>query len=147
MKIKTIRHAIAVRIFALVLLATCGFAASANAQGLSARFTLPYEVHWGKNILPAGSYAIHFGSTANVAVIQSANGETAVFAPVPIKASSEKGPAAIFVMVRGNERMVRSLNLPARGVSFIYKPETNAERELLAKADQVVAVPVITAVK
>jgi hypothetical protein len=51
------------------------------------------------------------------------------------------------VMVRGNERIVRSLNLPAHGVSLIYTPATSSEREILAKADQVHSVPVITAGK
>ncbi len=94
MKAKTMRHAIEVRLFAVVLLATCAFAAAANAQTIAAKFTLPFETHWGKN-----------------------------------------------------ERRVRSLNLPGRGVSLIYPPTTSAEREMLAKADQVHAVPVITAGK
>jgi hypothetical protein len=143
MKAKTIRHAIEVRIFAAVLLATFAFVAAANAKTVSAKFTLPFEVHWGKNVLPAGDYTISMNSLANEAVIRSANGKTVGFTPIPIEASSDKGATALLVMVRGNERIVRSLNLPARGVSFIYPPATSAEREMLAKADQIQAVPVI----
>jgi hypothetical protein len=33
------------------------------------------------------------------------------------------------------------------GISLIYRPATNAEREMLAKADQVQTVPVISAGK
>jgi hypothetical protein len=146
-KAKTMRHAIEVRLFAVVLLATCAFAAAANAQTLAAKFTLPFEVHWGKSVLPAGDYTISMNSLANVALVRSANGNTVGFTPIPIQAKSDKGATALFVMVRGNEHLVRSLNLPTRGVSLIYPPATSAQRELLANADQVRAVPVITAGK
>ncbi len=144
MKTKTMRYAFKVRLFAVILLATCAFAAAANAQTVAAKFTLPFEVHWGKNVLPPGKYTIRMDSLANVALVRSANGKTACFTPIPIRAYSEKGTTALLVMVRGNERIVRSLNLPTRGVSLIYPPATNAERELLAKADQGQTVPVIT---
>jgi len=147
MKTKTIRRAIEVRLFAVVLLATCAFAATANAQSFTGKFTLSSETHWGKNVLPAGDYTISMDAKTNVALVRSANGNTVGFTPIPITASSDKGATALFVMVRGNERIVRSLNLPAHGVSLIYQPATNAEREILAKADQVQSVPVMTAGK
>jgi hypothetical protein len=147
MKAKTIRHAIEVRLFAVVLLATCAFAAAANAQTLAAKFTLPFEVHWGKNVLPAGKYTVSMDSSTNVALIRSANGETVGFTPVPTRATSHSGNTALFVMVRGNERLVRSLNLPSSGISLIYPPTSSAQREILAEADHVKPVPVITAGK
>jgi hypothetical protein len=147
MKTKTIRRAIEVRLFAVVLLATCAFAATANAQSFSGKFTLPSETHWGKHVLPAGDYTMSLDSRTNVALVRSANGTTVGFTPIPITASSDKGATALSVMVRGNQRIVRSLNLPGHGVSLIYTPATSAEREMLAKADQVQSVPVITAGK
>ena len=147
MKPKTMRHAIGVRLFAVVLLAICAFAAAANAQTIVAQFTLPYEVHWGKSVLPAGKYSISMASLSDVAIVQSANAKISFFTPIPYRAFSDKGPTALFVMVRGNERSVRSLNLPLRRISLIYRPTTSGEREMLAKADQVEAVPVITAGK
>ena len=147
MNAKTIRLAIRVRVFAVVLLATCGIAAAANAQNYTAKFTLPSEVQWGKNVLPAGDYTIRMNWTANVALIESVNGKTSGFTPVPLTTTSEKGATALAIMIRGNERIVRSLNLPTRGIALIYSPTTNAEREILAKADQILTVPVITAGK
>jgi hypothetical protein len=147
MKTQAIRRAIKVRLFAVALLATCAFAASANAQSFYGKFTLPSDTHWGKNVLPAGNYTMSLNSQTNVALIRSADGNTVGFTPIPIEASSKKGATALMVMVRGNERIVRSLNLPALGVSLIYTPATSAEREILAKADQVQSVPVITAGK
>ena len=147
MKFKTMRRSIQVRLFAVVLLATCAFAAAANAQTIVAKFTLPFEVQWGKNVLPPGEYTIGLDSLANVALIRSASGKTVGFTPIPTTAKSNKGGTALYVMVRGNERRVRSLNLPASGISLIYPPATSAEREMLANADRVQAVPVITAGK
>ncbi len=147
MKTKTMRHAMQVRVLAVVLLATFAFAAAANAQTMAIRFNLPFEVHWGKNLLPAGEYSVTMDSSADVALVRSRNGKTAFFAPIPIKVSNHTGNTALYVMVRGNERRVRSLNLPLRGISLIYQPTTKAERETLAKADQLQALPIIAAGK
>jgi hypothetical protein len=147
MRNKGKRHTTKATLFAVVLLATCAFAGLANAQTLAVKFTLPFEVQWGRNVLPAGEYSISMDSSANVALVRSANGNTVGFTPIPITATSHSGNTALFVMVRGNEHLVRSLNLPARGISLIYPPTTSAQREMLANADRVKSVPVITAGK
>ena len=147
MRNKGMRHATKARLFAVVLLATCAFAGIANAQTLAVKFTLPFEVQWGRNVLPAGEYSVSIDSSAKVALVRSANGNTVGFTPIPITATSHSGNTALFVMVRGNERLVRSLNLPTRGISLIYPPTTNAQREMLANADRIKSVPVITAGK
>src|ERR1700736_5215079 len=100
MKAKTMRHAIQVRLFAVVLLATFAFAAAANAETIAAKFTLPFEVHWGKTVLPAGVYTISMDSLANVALIRSESGKTFGFTPIPIKPKSDNGRTALYVMVR-----------------------------------------------
>jgi hypothetical protein len=153
MKAKTPWQTIKVNLFAVAVLVTCGFAAAANAQTSNLqptdaiKFTLPFEVYWGKSVLPAGRYTMSMDARQPVALVQSANGKTSFFTPIPIKDRSGKGPAALIVVVRGNERMVRSLNLPEHHMSLIYKPATLAESEILAKADQVRAVPLISAGK
>ena len=148
MKTKTMRTGIGGRFLAVAMLATCAFAAAANAQStIAGKFTLPYEVHWGKNVLPAGDYSISLSSHGDVSFVQSANGKTAFFTAIPVKSYSDKGATALQLAVRGNERRVRSLNLPERGISLTYPPATSAEREMFAQADQVQAVPVITAGK
>lgn len=143
MKARTIRHAIEVRLLTAILLATCAFVATANAQSFFGRFTLPFEAHWGKTVLPAGSYTINLDSRYNVALLRTANGKAVGFTPIPIVSTSDKGATALLVMIRGNQRIIRSLNLPASGVTLVYPPATDAQREMLAKADQVQAVPVI----
>ena len=153
MKRTTIHPLIKVRLFVLVLLATCGFAAAASAQSSSwvpavtIRFNLPFEVYWGKKLLPAGSYTMSMDNSHPSAVVHSANQKISFFTPIPTRNRSDKGPAALFVVVRGNERMVRSLNLPKSDLSLTYQPATSAELEILANADQVRAVPVTIAGK
>lgn len=131
-----------------VFLVTWGFAGTANAQTTpAAKFDLPFEVHWGKTVLPPGQYTISMNSATNIVFVQSTHGQTAFFTSIPTRENSSKGAAAMLVTVRGKERTVRSLNLPARGISLIYQPATSAEREILAKADKVEAVPLITSGK
>jgi hypothetical protein len=47
--------------------------------------------------------------------------------------------------MRGNERIVRSVNLPQIGKSLVFEPLTKTEREMFAKAGKIEAVPVIAA--
>lgn len=133
-------------VLAIVMLATLAFTAAVNAQSFSANFTLPHEVHWGRTALPSGDYSIAMVSSSKPAFIQSATGQTHMFTTIPTKGDKEKVAAGLLVTVNGNERTVRSMNLPQYGVSLIYKPLTQAEREQLAKG-QAEIVPVIVAKK
>ena len=65
----------------------------------------------------------------------------------PIIADLEKGAARLTVTIHGNERRVRSLNLPQIGMSLVYDPLSKTEREMYAQAGQIDAVPVVTASK
>jgi hypothetical protein len=141
MKIETTRNAIKVIRWA-VMLATCLFAVGLNTRFGSpstfvGNFTLPYEVHWGKAVLPAGAYSINVESIQTPAIVHSASGKTNMFVFPAIVADSEKGPPCVTVLLRGNEHRVQSLNLPELGKSLIYEPLTKAEHELLVKAGQV----------
>ncbi len=131
-----------------VLIATCVFTAAANAQpSFEGKFTLPYEVHWSHTVLPAGEYAIQVDEKGMPVVLRSTSSYRSVNTGIPIPAEAEKGAAFLTVTIRGNERRVRSLNLPQIGVSLIFEPLTKTEREMLAEAGQISAVPVVTAQK
>jgi hypothetical protein len=143
----SIQHPTSWKAFLGLLIATCAFAAAAYAQPTFAgRFTLPYEVHWGQAVLPAGDYSIRMGS-AGPAVISAKNGTMSVFTQPPIMADSEKGGTSLTITRQGNERTVRSLNLPQLGKLVVFAPLTKAEREISAKAGHVDTVPVVTAQK
>jgi hypothetical protein len=148
MKTETIGQLSRVRLLVIVTLATCAFAAAANAQSsFTGKFTLPYEVHWGTAILPAGEYTITMDTLHTAALVQSASNNQSFYTRVPMTDDSEKGAPCLFITVHGDERMIRSLNLPQFGRSLIYNPLTKAERELLAKTGQVRTVPVFIARK
>jgi hypothetical protein len=123
------------------------FAGAANAQSVKGKVTLPYEVHWGTAILPAGEYFIMMDSLHTVTMIQSANTSQSFYTRVPVIADGTKDPACLLITSFQGERRVRSLNLPEYGRSLVYEPFTKAERERVAKAGQVQVVPVIIAKK
>ena len=136
------------RLFLGVLMATCVFTAAANAQpSFEGKFTLPYEVHWNHAVLPAGEYAIQVNSNGTPALLRSTSSSKSVFTSGPIIAHLEKGAACLTVTIRGNERRVRSMNLPEIGKALIFEPLTATEREMFAKAGQIDAVPVVIARK
>jgi hypothetical protein len=136
-----------VKMLAILALAMCGFTAAANAQSVTGRFTLPYEVHWGTATLPAGEYMITMDSLHTATLVQSVSNSQSFFTHMPTINDSTKRPTSLVITSSRGERRVRSLNLPQYGKSLIYEPLTKAEREQLAKAGQVQSVPVFAAKK
>jgi hypothetical protein len=129
---------------AILTLAICAFAAAAIAQsGFIGKFTLPYQVRWGKAVLPAGDYSIHFSSVQSPAIVRSMDGTISTFVFTEAKEDSQKGPSSLTLVTRGNEWRVASMNLP--DISLVYSPVTQAERETLAKARQIETVPLVAA--
>jgi len=142
------QHSTTAKLILAVLFATCAFTAAANAQpSFEGKFTLPYEVHWNHAVLPAGEYSIELDAKGMPAVLRSTSGGTSVNTSSPIVADLEKGAARLTVTIQGNERRVRSVNLPKIGKSLIFDPLTETEREMFAKAGQIDSVPVVTAQK
>jgi hypothetical protein len=142
------RHSTTARLILGVLFATCMFAAAANAQSsYEGKFTLPYEVHWNHAVLPAGEYSLQVKSKGMPVVLRSKSSGRSVNSGTPILGDREKGSACLTITVQGNERIVRSVNLPRIGNSLIFEPLTKTEREMFAKAGRIDAVPVITAQK
>ena len=146
--LNTTQHSTTAKLILGVLFATCVFTAAANAQpSFEGKFTLPYEVHWNHAVLPAGEYSITVDAKGMPAVVHSTRTGNSVNTNSPILADQEKGAASLTVTIRGNERRVRSMNLPQIGKSLIFEPLTKTEREIFAKAGQIDAVPVVTAQK
>ena len=136
-----------VRMLAIFTLAICAFTATANAQSVTGRFTLPYEVHWGTATLPAGEYTITMDSLDSATLVQSANSNISFYTSIPVAQDSTKGSASLLITSFQGEHRVRSMNLPQYRRSVIYEPMNKAEREQLAKAGQIHSVPVFTAKK
>jgi len=148
MRIETVRTLIKARLVAAAVLVASLWAAAGYAQpSFAGRFTLPYEVNWGKTVLHAGNYRIIVEQSEKTTTVESADGKIRFFTPVPIPQDSKGGTTGLVVVLYGNERFVRALNLPHNGVSLVYQPATRAEREMLAKADGVDTVPLLTGSK
>jgi hypothetical protein len=142
------RHSISAKLILGVLFATCVFTAAANAQpSFEGKFTLPNAVQWNHAVLPAGEYFIQLDAKGMPAVMYSVTTRKSVNTGTPIVADLEKGAAHLTITIRGNERRVRSVNLPGIGKSLVFDPLTSTEREMFAKAGQIETVPVITARK
>jgi hypothetical protein len=127
----------------LVVFATLISVAGASAQttGFVGSFTLPHEVLWGAAVLPPGSYTIRMSSIHVPGLIRSTDGKTQAYVFTVASGDPEKGNPSLTVMTRGSQRKVVSMNLPAVGASLVYSPLTKSERETLAKAKQIEAVP------
>ncbi|HZP32451.1 MAG TPA: hypothetical protein VFB23_03725 [Candidatus Acidoferrales bacterium] len=147
MKTKTIRYATVTLL--LVALTTVISVTGANAQAVFAgNVSLPHAVRWGQTMLPAGNYSIRIASfNSPAATIHSTDGKIAAFVLMGTRQDGESGPSSLTIVTRGNERTVASLNLPQSGISLVYVPMTKAERETLAKTEQIETVPVVTAKK
>ena len=134
--------------FLSVLVVTCALAGAVYAQPtFVGKFTLPYEVHWGQAVLPAGEYSIRMDSAAAAAKVTSTDGSRTIYTQFPMFADSDKGSTHLTITTMGNERKVRSLNAPDLGKLIIFAPLSKSEREELAKAGQSTNVPVVTAKK
>lgn len=129
-----------------MLISTFAFAAAANAQSaFSGRFVLPQGVRWNHAVLPAGEYVIEMGSITAPAVLHFKNTGDSFYTATPMVADSEKGATQLNITIRGRQRHVRSLDLPAIHKTLIFEPLTKAERERIAKAGEAETVIVATA--
>jgi len=145
---KMVTRQVTIKLLTTVALTILAFAAAANANpNFTGKFNLPYEVHWGKAVLPAGQYSIRMQASMATALVQSADGKIAIVTPLSTTDDTQKGAAGLFVTLSGSQRRVRFLNLPESGVSLVYEPLTTADRELLSKAGRLEAVPVIISSK
>jgi hypothetical protein len=142
------RHSITAKLILGVLFTTSVFTTAAKAQpSFEGKFTLPYEVHWNRAVLPAGQYSIEVDAKGMPTVLRSTSSGVSANTSAPIVTDLEKGAARLTVTIQGNERRVRSVNLPQIGKSLIFDPLTKTEREMFARAGRIDAVPVITARK
>jgi hypothetical protein len=144
----TIQHMTSAKLALGVLVATFVFSAAANAQPtFEGKFVLPHEVRWNHAVLPAGEYSIQIDSVGAPVVLYSAGTGTSFNTSAPMIADAEKGATRLNITNFGNERRVRSLNLPQIGKALVFDPLTKTEKEMLAKAGGNDAVPVMAARK
>jgi hypothetical protein len=121
---------------------------SASAQTLvKGTFTLPYEVHWGKAVLPAGHYSINIVDARKPALVSNTlTGQGSAFVMTRAIGDVMKGqPTALLITKMDNERVVRSFNWREGNQRFIYRALTETERTRLGSASELEAVPILMA--
>jgi hypothetical protein len=104
-----------VTLFATVLLATCLFASSANAQSaFEGKFTLAQQAYWGHGGLPAGDYLLSVtttGSPAMVIIRDAGNGKEVAMVAAQTREASTTGGSALFIGRRGKRRVIYSFRV------------------------------------
>jgi hypothetical protein len=106
---------------AVALTAVCASAVSASAQAVKGSFTLPNEVRWQGNTLPAGDYTFEMKSTAVPSTI-TLNGPDGCAFIMALVANGDdsKGKSALIIERRGYHSFVRELYLAQIGVRLRY---------------------------
>ena len=107
----------------------------ASAQSLTASFTLPYEVSWGKSTLPAGAYTITFDNPRGPALVRSLTGEgRALVVATTVNRAISDQPTSLILSRRENGHDVRVLNLREANVSLAYGL-VKAEPKIASRVD------------
>jgi hypothetical protein len=99
----------------------------ASAQSVTASFTLPYEVSWGKSTLKAGDYTITVDNPRRPALVRSLTGEgLALVVPMTVNKAIADQPTSLILSRTESGHGVRILNLREANVALGYgfvKPE------------------------
>jgi hypothetical protein len=122
---------------AVIALALATVATPARAQAAyRGSLTLPFEVQWGRAVLPAGEYTLALTSISQPMRVIDDGGRTRAFVYGSVERPRVGQGTFLLVTRDGSKRTVRSLNCPEWGVDLVYRPFTRAERDLLASGRQ-----------
>ncbi len=121
-----------IRLLALGLLAALLSVGVVSAQSpiFKAKFTLPYQVQWGKAILPAGEYWFSLDPVTPSRLTLHGQGQAAVFLMPRRISEGNAGKMSVLVIERGGDRStVRALRLAELNVVFEYVAPNTETRE------------------
>jgi hypothetical protein len=106
------------------------------------KFTLPYQVHWGKSVLRPGDYTITIQSTGTptFALISKADGSGGIRVVSGVRSGPTNGVNALLVKDKDGQLTVHSLSLANLGMVLIYDPSLARETVQEARASQIVPV-------
>ncbi len=121
---------------------------TASPEAFQGRFTLPYQVHWGRAVLPPGDYLLTFDEgTASLIVIEDAKSfKHVALEPASIRQGHCTGESALKIGTRGAERVVDSLQIKELDETFIY-PANRMHGRDAEEARRAQSVPVLVAKK
>jgi len=86
------------------------------------KFALPYTVHWGQAVLPAGEYRLGFQDVGRhvFVVIEDAESHQVVALVPATLVGESRGGSVLLIAGEGNRRVVQSLSLAELGQAFTY---------------------------
>jgi hypothetical protein len=117
---------------------------SASAQSLTVSLTLPYEVSWGKSVLPAGPYTITVDSPRRPALVRSLTGDAyALVMPMTVNRAISDQPTSLILTRSEKGHDVRYLNLREANVSLGYG-FAKTERKVARHMDEPATYPNVT---
>jgi hypothetical protein len=131
----------------LVVSLLCIGTAQAELSVYRGKFTLPYQVYWGKSVLEPGDYTITILSTRIpiVASIHKADGSGGILVVTGVHGQPTNGVNALLLKDKGGQLTVHSLSLANLGMVLIYDP--SLARESVQEARVSRTVPVMWAKK
>ena len=138
---------LAAALVATALLAATTMNATPPFQG---KFSLPYEVRWGRAMLPAGEYwlRVDYVGPATIVTVQRAESGKKVamlLSPVSEEDKNTKDGSALLIASKGGQRIVHSLKLAELREVFIYDPSLARGRGTTKEARQTQPVRVLAA--
>jgi hypothetical protein len=122
------------------------FVDTARAQGavpaFVGKFTLPYQVHWGKSVLQPGDYTITIVSAAapTIASIRNAEGDAVTYVMSGTRSGNTNGVNALLIKEKDGQLRVHSLALADMKMILIYDPRLAREPVQEARVSQMVPV-------
>ena len=149
---KKIQNLTMAKVFAAALLAALLSVSVASAPSpiFQGKFSLPYEVRWGKAMLPAGEYwlRVDYVGPATIVTVQQAESGKTVAMVLSSSAEGDKNTkdgSALLIASRGGQRIVHSLKLAELGEVFIYDPALARGRGTIEEARKTQSVRVLAA--
>jgi hypothetical protein len=128
-------------IFAAVVAVSLMLAAVAAAQTsrvtFKGRFTLPYEVRWGKSVLTPGEYSmtISSGTSQPDFITVRGNGKTAVILVGETSSCNRCEKGELVVVQSSGRRAIRALELPGQR-SLFYQAQPDRARGQLGRKNE-----------
>jgi hypothetical protein len=107
---------------ALLVLALCFSAGLGKAQNAyEGKFTLPFEAHWGRAVLPAGDYTILMRSaTEQYLLFVRGEGKTAIIMAQGTSTKTVSDNSHLTVVNTGGNQAITELAAGQLGLTFSY---------------------------
>jgi len=128
------------------LLTSLLFVGTARAQGQSpayvGKFTLSYQVVWGKSVLQPGNYTITIKSTGApiVALVRNSDGDAVTHVVSGASSGNPNGVNGILIKEKDGQLRVHSLALAELAMVLIYDPTLARQTVQQARVSQTVPV-------